>query len=69
MSQTNNRGPFLIDGQIWWTIGNNLPTEPLVDSGIDSHQCYKNKKAHIIMGLIAFTGGEGGIRTRVRVLP
>ena len=39
------------------------PTEPLIDSGFDSQQYCKNKKAHRIMGLVAITGGDAGIRT------
>ena len=49
-------------------VAYSTPTEPLIDSYFDSLKCQKNKKAHIIMGLNVVSGGEGGIRTRGRLL-
>ena len=46
----------------WWE-GGDRPTEPYIDSQIDSHKYYKNKKANRIIGLDVVTGGDAGIRT------
>jgi hypothetical protein len=41
-----------------------LLTGVQIDSGIDSQQCIRNKKAHRIMGLIVVTGGPEEIPTK-----
>ncbi len=43
--------------------GGDRPTDQYIDSQIDSQEYYNNKKAHRIMGLVAVTGGDAGIRT------